>query len=327
MSIENTDSAPIDNIDNDDLDAFDDLFHGREVKADEQVAPVEVEEAKGSEEVDNLEPVDDADDTEDEADPVEEPKEEPKRKKQTFQERINQKTEETRLAREEAAREKEARLALEARLVALETGNTPEVKEVKGEPTPDDLDKDGTPKYPLGEFDPQYAKDVIKFSLDEALRAQKEEAKEAARIAEYEKAEKARMEAWTEKLTPAQERYPDFADKAEDLLDAFGGLDEQYGEYLTNVLMEMDHGPDVLYYLSNNLDEADKIVKMGAVGATIALGRIESRFTAGEDEKKTKVSKAPPPPPTNKGSAVSTPEVPDDTDDLDAFAAKLFKKR
>lgn len=320
MSIENTDSVSIDtNIDIDDLDAFDDLLHGREVKADEQVAPVEEE----AEAVDNLEPVDDADvetETEDEADP--EPEEEPKEKgkKNRFQERIDQLSEKARVERERAE-------ALEARLAALEAGNKPAKEEVKGEPTPDDLDADGTPKYPLGEFDPQYAKDVIKYSLDTALKAQKEEAAEAAQRAEYEKAEKARMDAWTEKLTPAQERYPDFTDKAEDLLDAFGGLDEQYGEYLTNVLMEMEHGPDVLYYLSNNLEEADRIVKMGAVGATIALGRIESRFDKAEEEKKIRVSKAPTPPPANKGSAIAVAEVPDDTDDLDAFSAKLFKKR
>lgn len=327
MSIENTDSVSIDtNIDIDDLDAFDDLLHGREVK-EEQVAPVENEEEE-AEAVDNLEPADDASEEPDnEAEEAEEPVEAPKRKKQTFQERINQKNEETRLAKEEAAREKEARLALEARLTALEAGKPAAKEEVKGEPTPDDLDEDGTPKYPLGEFDPQYAKDVIKYSLDAALKAQKEEDAEAARIAEYEKAEKARMDAWTEKLTPAQERYPDFTDKAEDLLDAFGGLDEQYGEYLTNVLMEMEHGPDVLYYLSNNLEEADRIVKMGAVGATIALGRIESRFDKAEEEKKIRVSKAPSPPPANKGSAIAVADVPDDTDDLDAFTAKLFKRR
>lgn len=321
MSIENTDSVSIDtNIDIDDLDAFDNLLHGREVK--EQVAPVENEEEE-AEAVDNLEPVDDADvetETENsEPEPEEEPKE--KGKKNRFQERIDQLSEKARVERERAE-------ALEARLAALESaGKEPVKEEVKGEPTPDDLDADGTPKYPLGEFDPQYAKDVIKYSLDTALKAQKEEAAEAARIAEYEKAEKARMDAWTEKLTPAQERYPDFTDKAEDLLDAFGGLDEQYGEYLTNVLMEMEHGPDVLYYLSNNLEEADRIVKMGAVGATIALGRIESRFDKAEEEKKIRVSKAPSPPPTNKGSAIAVADVPDDTDDLDAFTAKLFKRR
>jgi hypothetical protein len=91
--------------------------------------------------------------------------------------------------------------------------------------------------------------------------------------------------------------------------------------------MSMDYGPDVLYHLSTNLEEAKQIVNSGPARATIALGRLEARYALQEDEKKQqklKVSKAPTPPDRlNKGSMVSK-EIPDDTDDLDAFAAKLF---
>ena len=92
----------------------------------------------------------------------------------------------------------------------------------------------------------------------------------------------------------------------------------------------MDHGPDVLYYLSNNVDEARKIVESGPQKATLSLGYLNGKFADVESEKRKarpKASNAPPPPPKNKGSSRAFAEVPDDTDDLDAFSKKLFSKK
>lgn len=254
---------------------------------------------------------------------------EPK-KKQTFQERINQKTEETRLARDEAAREKAARIALEEKLAALEAGRVdkPVVKKVeKKEPAPDDVDGDGNPVYPLGEFDPKFATDFIKHRLDverqERLEQEKVEKEQAKAAAQQEQA----LAEWNEKLVPAQERYPDFQERGQDLIEAFSGLDEQYGDYLVSTIMAMDAGPDVLYYLSTNLDEASKIVSMGAAKATLALGRIEAKFDTAAEEPKPRISSAPPPPPANKGSTASKPTIAPDTDDLAAFKEMFFKSR
>lgn len=316
MSIENTD----------DLDAFSDAFHGIEkpvvvVEEKEEAAPVAEEEVV---DVDDLEPVVDDDTVAEEVDSEEEEEvAPPKPKKNSFQERIDQLSEKARLERERAD-------ALEARLAKLEA--PVEDKAVKpvatGEPTPDDVGEDGVAKYPLGEFDPQYAKDLIRFTLDAQLNEQKAEQKRHAELLEFEKAEEKRLAEWNEKLAPAQERYPDYTEKAQGLLETFGGLDEQYGDYLTTTIMQMEFGPDVLYYLSNNLELAKDIVDSGPVGATIALGRLESRYLNAEEEKekRIRVSNAPPPPPSNKGSAVSVPEVPGDTEDLDAFTDLLFKK-
>ena len=75
--------------------------------------------------------------------------------------------------------------------------------------------------------------------------------------------------------------------------------------------------------------EAKRIVDLGPTKAALALGRIEARFANAANPKAApKVSKAPTPPARlNRGSAQAMPDVPGDTDDLDAFSRQFFKKR
>src|SRR3546814_11078038 len=83
---------------------------------------------------------------------------------------------------------------------------------------------------------------------------------------------------WQAKLGPAQERYPDFKEKGEELIENFTDLDEAYGEYLSSTLMSMEYGPDVLYYLASNPEEAKKIVTSGPQKDSIALVLPEARL-------------------------------------------------
>lgn len=321
MSIENT---PVDVPD--DLDAFNDLFHG---KTPEEAAPADDGPQGDPTDVDAtpLEgtPVDDGivDPEDDGLAETKEPVEKPKSK---VEKRIEQLLEKERLANERAAaaeaklREKEAEAtkAAPAQKVEADTSKAPHY---------DDKNEDGTDKYPLGQFDPQYAEDRLEHTLATQLKAHKE-ALEAEREQESrQKAAAAAQEAWNAKLAPVQERNPDFQEKGQELIDSFVDLDPAYGEYLTNTIMSMEHGPDVLYHLASNIDEANRIVAMGPLGATLALGRIEAGFLVEQDKQTSprKVTKAPTPPPVNKGAAVSVPDVPDDTEDLDAFEAKFFK--
>lgn len=327
-----TDETIVETVE-DDLDTFSDNFFGQKKAEPEQASP-EVEddqeqasdapkEDTHSEDTDTL--ANDEDETEDEETPSEEA---PKPKKNRFQERIDE------LVKDREA-EKRERLALEAKLERLlnEKQNKEPVAaktEDKG-PSADDKNEDGSDKYPLGDFDPQYLADIVSYKFD-----QKEKAAEAARAIEAEQREldsqRAAIEAnWNEKLGPAKERYPDFDEKGQTLSDTFSGIDQAYGEYLGATLMAMDYGPDVLYYLANNVDEAQKIVAAGPTKATIALGRLEAKFAFADEEKqkaRPKVSKAPTPPDhLNKGSAVARIDVAPDTDDLDAFSASFFKKQ
>lgn len=230
--------------------------------------------------------------------------------------------------------EQRKREALEQQLAALQNPksatNTPSPEAPTGAPTPDDAKEDGTAKYPLGDFDPNYIRDLARFETTQALREQQEvvakaQAEEAGKLQQQEL-----VDSWNEKLTPALDRYPDFQEKGEELFEALSGLSPDYEDYIAATIMQLDYGPDVLYYLSSNPQEAQTIVNAGPTKAAVLLGRIESKFAAADAEKtlaRPKVSKAPAPPPVNKGSAIARGSVAPDTDDLEAFTREFVKKK
>lgn len=331
MSNEQT---PVESVE-DDLDTFSAELFGQSKAPKEPASSEEVIEAEDSDakEDTHSEIEDDtlADEDDNEGEEAEEPQ--PKPKKNRFQERIDELTGK---AREAERREADVKARLDAILARLEqnekTEPSPTQKVVENTgPQPEDTHEDGTDKYPLGEFDPQYIRDLTRHTLQEERNAMKVQEEQESQNREVETQQAALQSEWNDKLGPAQERYPDFQEKGQQLVDTFDGIDPSYGEYLSATLMNMEFGPDVLYYLANNVDEATKIVNSGAAKATIALGRLEAKFAFADEEKqkaRPKVSQAPTPPPhVNKGSSVSHAEVPDDTDDLDAFASKLFTKK
>ena len=318
----------VDNTNDDtDLDSFNDLFLGKTKEAPPEDDGPKDESAV--EEVDGDAPIEQEEtQTEDSDDDLVE--DEKPAKLSPTQKRINQLLEKARLA-EERAIAAEARLTERKEIEAPKpVAPTPIVKDEKA-PHPDDKNADGTDKYPLGNFDEAYQEDRFNFRLEKTLEAQKAELAKQAQEQEIRQAQEALGREWNEKLEPAKERYPDFQEKGQALLDTFAAIPQEYGEYLTATIMSLDNGPDVLYYLSENIAEANRIVNLGGTKAAIALGRIDAKFEVEDVEEKPvprpKVSKAPAPPPTNRGSSAALAEVPDDTDDLDAFTAKLFKKR
>ena len=269
--------------------------------------------------------------TEDDLDEADEPKVE-KPKKNRFQERIDELTAKGREA-ERKAQELERKLQ-ELEQKAVKTPE-PEVQKTNtAGPSPEDLNEDGTDKYPLGEFDPNYLKDFVAFQFEQREKQSQEKQRAEAERKAVEAEQNALREGWNSKLEPAQERYPDFMEKGQQLVESLNDLPPAYSEFLSATIMSLDNGPDVLYHLASNPSEAQKIVKAGNLKAALMLGALDARFEISKEETQTKTTSRPkitnaPAPPTrlNKGSSTALPEVPDDTDDLDAFSAKLFKKR
>ena len=279
---------------------------------------------------------DDSEEAEAESDESSEDDEEekPKPKKSRAQERIEElnskyrEEERQRLALEARLRELEQKLEEPKQPEKAETTPAPQTSSEDNGPSPQDVDEKGELKYPLGEFDPQYIKDTVSHTLKVEREAMKQREQEEAQQRERQQAMQELDSQWGEKLDTARERYSDFDEKGQQLIDSLGGIDQQYGEYLSTTIKEMDHGAEVLYYLANNPEEAATIIGMGAQKATIALGRLEATLE-GVPAKKTKarpkVSKATPPPPQNKGSAIAAGStVRGDEDDLDAVARALF---
>lgn len=326
-----TTETQVDNMD--DLDAFSTDFFGQK-----PVEPVETKteaEPKGDAQAEQDAVDDKSGDTDaqkPEADPNADPdaefKEAPPKKK-TVQDRIDELVKQ----REDIKREGDARLEklrqeFEEKFAAL----APKAAATKtAEPTPLDLTPEGAEKYPLGEFDPQYIRDLTRFTLEQERAQATVRAEEESRAREATKAQEALTSDWNSRLEAAKADYPDLVEKATPMLNGFGNLDPSYAGYLSTVLMSMEKGPDVLYYLSNHPEEATSIVNSGAQKATLALGRIEARFLDADAQKlvaKPKVSKAPPPAPVQaRGTNGAFISVAPDTDDLDAFTKEFFVKR
>lgn len=321
MSIEN--NEPNGSIDtSDDLDLFSAELFGQSSPEPEPANSVE-DEVHVEDDAPTNEDTHAEDDTPAEID--EEVKEAPKPRRNRFQERIDELTGK---ARDAERREETLRQELEA--LKSQTTKSTETKSTKytlenGEPDPAAVDEDGNDVYPLGDLDPKYFRDVIRYEQERHDQRTQERVEQERQQAEISQARQALQTEWNAKLAPAQERYPDFQDKGEELIASLD-IKPEYSEYLSQRIMELDNGPDVLYYLATHPDEAHDIVNSGATRATIALGRLDAKLSP-EPTETRRVSKAPTPPPANKGNTAAFVEVPDDTDDLDAFAKKFFKKR
>jgi chemotaxis protein histidine kinase CheA len=310
----------------DDLDAFSNDFFGQKPEVEDKAPDTTTEAAEQENTEDQTSEDTEAQDEQDEAEAQEEIPDKPKRK--TVQDRIDEVVRQ----REELKRESAAEIAkLRQELEDFKKSQTQvEVEsDEANEPQPDALDKDGEPVYALGEFDPLYIRDLTRFTLEqERTKAQAEQA-EAQRVEAAQKEQQALQTQWNTKLEAATQEYPDLVEKSQTLLNGFTDLDQGYAGYLSMVLMSMDKGPEVLYYLASHPDEATAIVNSGAQRATLALGRIEARFLQDEQPAvKPKVSKAPAPPTERaRGTNGAFVSVAPDTDDLDAFASEFFRKK
>ena len=248
-----------------------------------------------------------------------------KSRKQTAQERINELTR----ARHEAEREV---AAVKARNAELEKGTEDSSKDDKetedvGLPTPDTKNEDGTDKYPLGEFDPAFIRDLTRATINQEKEASRIEQEERQKTEELDRAQAKVQEVWVEEVQHASEKYDDFQDSVANLEDTFKSVDQQYSQYLADTIMSSDYGTEVLYYLSQNMDEAQAIVDAGATKATLAIGRIEANFANQSEKAPTakKVTKAKAPPVKRSRGSNSSSGIASDTDDLDAFEKTFFK--
>lgn len=314
---ENSNTEAFVDVNTDNLDEFNDLLQGKAKPIEE----VEATEEKTTEEpAENLEAQEEQESKDEEA--------EPQKPKSRFQERIS---ELTRAKKEAEARAAEALAQLEAYKSDKKTVDAP-VKTSEAvqddTPTAEDVNEDGSPKYPLGEFDPAFIRDLTRYTIKKEGEAEAIRQEEIRKAKQEQAQAQALQETWQEKLNETVKEKPDFIEKAQTLEETFRDLDPSYGDYLAQTIMSMEAGPEVLYYLANNIEEAQEIADLGAVKATIALGHLEAALTVQSKQKDTiKVSAAPEPPVlVNKGTRGSVP-ISADTDSLDDFEKLFFANK
>jgi hypothetical protein len=256
-------------VDMDDLNAFEKDFYQEptdEVETEE--VPTEDEEVDENEDgpLATEEDEDAPAETEDEeqAEEKEAPKPKPKSKLQT---RIDELVEKARLADESRVAEKAQRELLERQLAEFKT-RKPEVN-AEADPTlqeqlppeapqPNALDDKGEPIYELGEFDPKFIRDLTKFTIEQETKAATVKAEQEAKVKEVAAAQEALNKSWNERVEKVVEELPDYREKIAEMGKAFEGIDPQYGDYLATTIMQCDNGPEIMYYLSQNIGEAQR---------------------------------------------------------------------
>jgi hypothetical protein len=283
---------------------------------DDADATVEDEDAEKGETPDEDEDLED-----------EEPKEEPKPKgKQSAKDRIEGLYATTKAQERELAQ-------LRRELEVLKTPkNEVDEKPLRESlpadaPDPDALKEDGSAVYPLGEFDKLYIRDLTKYTLNQERAMQKEEEAREGQKKMVEAAQAEIKAKWTDNVLEVEKELPDLREKIVELTETFETLDPTYGEFLASSIMDSDYGPQIMYYLSQNIGEAQKIVASGPAAATRALGRLEAKFEKPEAEPKSnkKLTDAPEPVKANTRGRGVTPSVAGDTHNLAAFEREFYK--
>ena len=248
-TVESDNNSPDPINSDDDLDTFAAEFFGRNKSnaPEEQSTPEvtdsaeedtdapedETVDTQSSDEDDDTLAPDDDDDNDETKDESEET---PKPKKNRFQERIDELTGKARNNERRAeAAEREA-AELRAKLEALSTTNNnkdtpkqeadqPANSTNNDGPDPFAKNEDGSDKYPLGEFDPKFISDLARFQVQQEFEQIKARERMEAEQKKLEEQQAVAVVEWQNKLESARERYPDFEDKSNDLVEAVGQID------------------------------------------------------------------------------------------------------
>jgi chromosome segregation ATPase len=179
-------------------------------------------------------------------------------------------------------KEAEARAEELARRVAeLENQREPAKAEYQGnrEPQPDDF-KDA--------FD--YAKELAKWSAEQALAKREQEVKQK----EVEAQRETVIKTWQQKLESTKAELPDYEDMV-------ASSTVSVNDTVRDAIIESDVGPRILYELASDDDLAEKLTSMSTASALKMIGKLEAKFEKTAEpvkaEKKTVAAKSNAPEP------------------------------
>jgi hypothetical protein len=193
-----------------------------------------------------------------------------------LEKRFSEITKQREEARQDAQRERQARVDLEQRLAAMEQQRQPQAINVDQEPQPSQFSD---------AF--EYAKALAEFSTERALA---ERDRQVAQAREQEAQQKI-IQSWAQKVQEAKAELPDFD-------DLVASSDVVVNNAVRDAILESDVGPKILYHLAENNDLAKKIAGLSPNAALREIGRLEARFEAKPETKQTAPlvkSKAPAP--------------------------------
>ena len=219
------------------------------------------------------------------------------------QERFDKLTREKYDALRAADTERYQRERLEERLRSLETKPEPVVP--VSLPTLEAFGWDEQ-KYQSALID--YARTQARNEVQSAFKAEREQQAQAERVGAFEKRQQDFIAS-----------KPDYAEKV--MLNRSLPITDSMAE----AIRDSDVGPQVAYYLAENMDKATAIAQMSPMAQAREIGRIEARMEV-KTSAPVAVSKAPPPPPSIEGSEPTLTVTPD-SPESDKWSAEEWARR
>lgn len=213
--------------------------------------------------------------------------------KSDYSYRMHLKTEAAKLAEEKAARfesesksEREARLALEAR-----------VKELQDKYEPPKSDELGPEPQPSQFTDVnEYALALKEWTADSTRREEAAKQAEARAQAEREQT----VKAWNKRQEEAKTAIPDYAEK-------IANSTVKVSDQMREAILESEIGPQILYHLAENPDVADKLGALRIDKMLREFGKLEASLSTEKPQAKSvtvaEISRAPAPITPLKGAS------------------------
>lgn len=203
---------------------------------------------------------------------------------------------------------REAQRTLEAtrRDLATKPDLTAEQQAVTSE-TDKEPDPTDEAKYPYGELDRNYTKDLAKFEVRQELKAAAAvtaKAQETAKNAEYTAQAKTKFDALVVK---GAEKYDDFN---EVVVEGAQAGDWQLSPTMAQLCIESDVGQDIAYHLASNPKEAREVFGKSPLAQAAYFGRLEAKFSSTSSDATAKpavkTTAAPPPVKPARGAGSKT---------------------
>jgi len=225
------------------------------------------------------------------------PEQAEKRKTRRFERRLDR-------LYKRAADEQARRELAERRIAELESASKP--KDTTGKPRLEDYEYD-VEKW--GTAVEQWTEKRIQQDFEQRQQQQ------AAQTVHQDLASK-----WEAQIAKGEDKYDDFA-------EAVGELKPD--NPISVAIMESDVGADLAYYIHQNPDELDRLVKLSPVSQVREIGKIEALIVRAASDRKEPVkapSKAPAPINPVSGGAANVSEGPNEEMDMQTWIRERRKQ-
>jgi hypothetical protein len=246
---------------------------------------------------------------------ADEPKRKRRRRGRSYRDRASQ------LAREKAAEQARAdRLENEIRTLRAQQAQRPvaetdqgtsddeaqpEVQASESAPAP----KDGKPDQDKFETYEEYAEALMDWKVDQRMVAQESEHRVRIEQDQAQKAHESSVATLHERIDTFREANPDFDAVIEK------GKDLPMTRPMQDSVLNSDLGPALMYHLSKNPEECDRISQLHPMAAIKEMGKLEARLedvSTGPSSSTHSVTKAPKPiKPVGGGATASTTRLDD----------------